>query len=117
MSEWDLYLLTRLDGINTFLVILVSFGGAALLSVTWIKCMIADENDEPCPAIPILKKWVPVLLAASLLLVATPTSKEMAAIYIIPKIATGERLDKAGKSLDGVMDMANQWIQQNLKKP
>lgn len=53
-----------------------------------------------------------VMVAVALIVVSTliPTSKELAAIYIIPKVVTNERVDMASKSLDGVMTLAKQWI-------
>jgi hypothetical protein len=111
MTSWEIYWLTRLDAVNQlfFVGVLVSFGvGGLFLGIAangyW-------EDNETAP------KWVKAgfvqfpFVAALLLTIAAfiPTSKEMAAILVIPKIVNNEKLTQLP---DRVLDLANQWIEE-----
>jgi hypothetical protein len=106
MTSWQLYWLTRCDYGQGFCI-----GVGVVLLVagfTWIlgAWMAHDINRTPFMWKPSL--W---LLGASLgfWMVACfiPTTKELAAILILPKIANSQDVQAIGQ---GVVDLAKEWL-------
>lgn len=114
ITSWDIYWITRLDSVCMFLIAI----GFVLLMLIIFFPLIAEVALE-------LEKQSIVkcelLLSASLLLVClcgvfVPSTKEFAAIYLIPKIANNEQMqkipDNAAKLLNVKME---EWIKDTIK--
>ena len=114
ITAWDVYWITRLDGIGFLCMTMFLVALAAV--VVWCFVMGPAEmwqyNKEKHP------QYLRLLYAAiaSGLLVLTigtfiPTTKEAVAIYMIPKIANNEQIqqlpDNAMKFLNGKFE---EWI-------
>lgn len=118
----QMYWLTRLDGIVTLLSLLASF-----FCVVSVIMFVSGRCD--CTAV---KQWswdtdksiaarhefgrkqckaglvmFPVGVLLYVLLVMVPTTKQMAAILVIPRIANSEKVQQAGNKL---YDLAVEWM-------
>lgn len=112
MTSWQIYWLTRLDGITQIFGIV--FSVALLVWIIMGGFIIASYLSGPDENTKFVKtiawKAFFVLLASSVGLFV-PTSKEMAAILIIPKITNAVASNEKLTSLpDKVLDLANAWI-------
>lgn len=108
MSAWDIYWLTRLDAIQITLVVLAIVSSIVGLVTALIITMeeIWDGYGRK------LFIWCSVIFGISILILTIiPSSKEMAAIYLIPKIVNDEKVaqvpDKALQILNGKLD---EWL-------
>ena len=91
ISAWDLYLWTRLDGLQAAFVTLTILSGVGALIAVIAVCVV-EAN----------KKWLwAVLLFLCFLsgLVLTPSSKDMAMIYVIPKIMNNENIQNEASEI------------------
>ena len=103
-----IYWMTRLDGINfVFCVVTILLGVCAVLCCLFGAVGFVDGDEDA----PVIFKWFfrffAGTLVSGLLLALTPTTKEMAAIVVVPKIANNETVDKIG---DGVKTLAVEWL-------
>ena len=125
ISESFIYWFTRLDHLHSFIT---SFYPLPIIFcvisfMVWICCSIGkicvkDDNDVELESIlakiaSCLKKtfvWA-FIIALSLSIVRTmlPTTKEMAAIYVIPKIANNENVQEVGSE---IMTLAKEWLKE-----
>ena len=104
MTPTQLYWLTRLDGILTFCdVILFTFLGIGTLALVFLP--IWEDHWEKAKSY--ICKSVLILLAVSAVKVLVPTTKEMAAILIVPKIMNNAKVQELP---DKVLDLANSWL-------
>ena len=115
MTHLEMYIFTRLDGIYTAATVLFVFS-AALCFFVEVACAVVSSHYEPPESLLTGAKRVGraafgVSVACLLLLIAVPTQKEAAAIYLIPKIVNNEQVqDIAGKSLDILTLKLNEWV-------
>lgn len=125
ITESEMYWLTRLDPAKTMLCVLVAVGiiSALVFSVaqlilrdisSWEKKEDADRKLRTADWM--LFKGLPftavLMLISGTALVLTPTTKEMAAIKIIPAVANSQAVEKLGKSAEMLIDLANSWMQE-----
>lgn len=109
MTQWQLYWLTRLDIIGAMATILSIL--SAIASFLALMSFVADAIDgrtDPY-SLRYLKYALPVFLFFGLLCMFTPSTKEMAAILIVPKIVNNQKVQQMP---DKLLDLANQWIDQ-----
>jgi hypothetical protein len=124
ITAWQIYLITRLDALIGVSVGILIFTGLVII-VTLVKWQTDSDNydweDNKENLVPIFKKWLKIefaLLIMSLFVIVTiPSSKEAAAILIIPKIANNEHVQNIpNKTLELVEKQLDQWIQNIEKK-
>lgn len=89
-----LYWLTRLDNINTAFGLLASLGGFAFVFSAFFYIMtkcdaVCDEMSKKV-ASTAFKIITPLWLLGVVGTIFTPTSKEMAMIYVVPHIAESQ---------------------------
>lgn len=108
ITSTTIYLITRLDGIGRLLTWASIL--AALLFILLI-CFCADKETIDAKTEKNAVRTCRVFLVASVFLVVlnvlTPTTKEMAAIVVIPKVANSEAVQGLG---NGLVDLARQWM-------
>lgn len=81
----------------------------------------ADKKDKDysCGFL-MLKIFGPVFVVSFLLSTFMPTSKQLAAIYVIPAIVNNEKVQDMGtKSLDigvDLLDLTKQYLEEKIKK-
>lgn len=122
MSSTLIYLITRLDGIKFFLtglevLSMLTAGILTLFAVVFYCDWVSHNKDyrEPIDETPwhVLKKFAItaacVLVAACIIDVLIPTTKEAAAIYAVPKMVDGETFDKLGEVGRNLTKMAVDW--------
>lgn len=101
-----MYWITRCDRIVTASTILaVAF--AILFAFTLIPIIIGQVESNACFVI------CPIAFVIGMTAVATsvlvPTTREMAAIYVVPKIANSQTVKDLG---EGVVTLAREWLEE-----
>lgn len=104
ITTTQMYWLMTLDSIC-----LVSGVLSVVLAFLTIAAFCASVEDREA-----VSRWLAVVLgmAAALMLaiaVFTPTTKQMAAILVVPKIANSEKVQVAG---DKLYDLAVEWLEE-----
>ncbi len=112
ITPMQLYWMTRLDAINSFLTVCaIAFAISAIVIMLFIPPMFIEGDSASKSIGRALCKWLalPVVLVFLLSAVNSfiPTTKEMAAIVVIPRVANSESVQQLGK---GIVDLANQWL-------
>lgn len=106
------YWITRLDAIRS------AAGALCVLSVLAVggglfALFVCTADDVPAPFREIWRKATrtaaALLLVSGVVLVLTPTKREMAAIIVLPKIANSETVAEIG---DGVKTLAVEWLEE-----
>jgi hypothetical protein len=116
-----MYWVTRLDHICDALtgLIVISIIAAVVSGIIGLVAAVADEDDyrkvKP-HVLSVLKCAAIVVILAGTLRVAIPTSKEIAAIYLIPKMVNNEDMqqipDNAAKLLNAKLKL---WMDDTLE--
>lgn len=129
MSAWELYLFIKLDAIIALATTLMTpcYIIGTLTLIAWLVLWVVPYSSEQertsteiqklkvqCKNIrrPIFKillctfiVWLPLRLASTLL----PTTKEMAIIYVVPKIINNEIVSKIP---DKLLNLSSEWIEE-----
>lgn len=122
MSHLAIYVILMLDNINLFLTLLgvlslVAAIGCTLFGSFVDKGSYIDENDKEIAAM--LRKaakkvlW-PIAIFGILGMTLVPTTKQMAVIYVVPKIVNNEQVQGlADKSLglgNSLLQLADEYV-------
>jgi len=101
----QMYWLIMLDNIVKFEVLIAAASFLTILAFIGSSCNVRDFSKRPrVIAVPLFA----VLLVVSMLLFTfTPTTKQMAAILIVPKIINSEKVQTVGNRL---YDLAVEWM-------
>lgn len=108
-----LYWITRLDGFNA-LGFMFTFIGGLVGAITGVIFLAnKHSSDFGHNEIPILRKlsssFLSMCVLGTTILLFVPTTKEMAAIIVIPKIANSEKIQNLGNE---VYDLAIDWMKE-----
>ena len=130
MTESTMYWLTRLDGIHhlfnnlgvlTFIVLFISFVTYAVTgcikgcNARWNR----DDHLDPdwqaannCQKVarPVMLCALALTITLSLVQVFIPTTREMAAIKVVPVIASPENCTKLKSMSNDILDVAAEWL-------
>lgn len=113
MTGWEIYWLTRLDVFRVVLKVpaIIALVLGVILAVVYVFSVVSDETEKEKRATTIGGRVTLFLLTVAsifgLAVAATPTSKEMAAILVIPKIVNNEQVKELPENVIG---LANEWI-------
>ena len=110
ITTTQMYWLTRLDAIVSFGVCLILVSISALIiGFTYIAITTGSPYDSDFKSMfKCLVKWaLPFALLGASVCTFVPTTKQMAAILIIPRIANSEKVQQAGNKL---YDLAVEWM-------
>lgn len=112
LTSMDMYWLTRLDSLNTWLWIVVIISGLASM-VAVLAAMIATATRDRCAVYlrRIAKYVVTVFFVFGTGSVLVPTTKEMVAIYVVPAIANNEQVRSIP---DTALKLADEYLKQKL---
>ena len=106
ISPWTVYWITRLDSIGVFFGL---FGFFLLFCCTGSLIVTCDK--EACDVAKNFWEWWVVCSSVGLIFFVisclVPSTKEMAAIILIPKIANNE---KVAAMPSKIVDLANEWL-------
>lgn len=102
-----IYWITRLDYIN------LVFGCAIIIGIAFIillamRFALVEDEDEVRKVVSVKAIAVPIAIAV-FGSVFTPTSKELAAMIVIPKIENSETVQGIGKE---IVELAHEWIKE-----
>ena len=108
----SIYWLTRLDVVNTLGIILTVFGGIFSIA-TWVTiCVVGcleDTVEEKALTLK-LAKWTTAIATVGIFIACfVPTTKEMAAIIVVPRIANSESVQQLG---EGIVTLAQDWLKE-----
>ena len=113
----QMYWFTRLDHFFGLAEAFIMIGAIALFASVLIFVISANDSDGSGEMEPARKKWLKRILTSALVLLClgggimtfVPTTKEMAAIYIVPEIVNSEKLRDAG---DRMYTLAIEWMEE-----
>lgn len=110
MTAWQMYLLTRLDPISS------AFEIASVFSIvtTILFCVIGgifvgDRIIEKTTYEAWVKRCLILIGIVTPVSLALPTSKQMAAIIIVPKIVNNAKVQEVP---DKLMTLATEWLEE-----
>ena len=118
----SIYWITRCDSIcGTAMLFAIVLGIISAVVLVFFVIVHGTDCEEDNNGINKLCGFVNKLLAAVLvpfllacaILVAVPTTKEMAAIYVIPAVANNEQLQGLGQD---IVDLAKTWVAELMPK-
>ena len=123
ITPWMLYWITRLDGIQvlfglmTVIAIVVMVftafcGYITLYNLDYFPCQDKEKCKDMARVLFKISKLTIIFLLIGILGIFIPSTKEMAAILIIPKIANSQTAEEMGKLPLKLTDLANQWIEE-----
>lgn len=93
MTAFELYLLLKLDSIQTLSIVLsIGFGGSAVM----LTLFGIDGGGSLC--FKRAKLFVAGCTIATLTATLLPSTKEMAAIYVVPRIVNNEQVQAIGEN-------------------
>lgn len=112
MTELHIYLLARLDFFREVLKVLLLF--------SFVFCFIgivmglngSHRNDDNAKntAKTMLCYSLPILLLTTILAILVPTTKQLAAIYLIPKVVNNEQVQKIPENVLNLLNSKlNEW--------
>lgn len=111
LSPWTVYWITRLDTINVMLGVLVA------LSVGWLVMLLlafafqtpeaASANEEALDRAFRRGSWIALAFIATFSLI--PSTKEMAAILVIPAVVNNEDVQEFGGEF---VELAREWMRE-----
>ena len=119
-TGWEIYWFTRLDPIRglagmTAVMGLIIFFLMFLLYPAFCDIFANDDGRRKkslaraaTSQIAVFSATIPSALTHAL----TPTTREMAAIKVIPMIANSESMQKLGDVGDNMLDLANEWLRE-----
>ncbi len=105
ITTMQMYWLVMLDNIISGLVAIVIICAAFFILGVPILGVLGKEELFPS----IARKLLVVMAASILVLTFTPSTKQMAAIMIVPKIANSEKVQTIGNK---VYDLAVEWMEE-----
>jgi hypothetical protein len=104
ITAMQMYWLVMLDSLMGCLFAILIMCG--LFFVIAFPILISMDKDELC--LSITKKVLVVAAASLLVLSSVPSTKQMAAIMIVPKIANSEKVQTVGNK---IYDLAVEWME------
>lgn len=122
MTSWQLYWITRLDDLNAILITvailalvagIVAAGFAASDYSNSMICPEMESSKQERIASRVKGRIAAILalvaLCAGILGALTPTTKDMAAIIIVPRVANSKTVEQVG---DGLKKLAAEWLEE-----
>lgn len=108
ITSWQLYGLTRLDRVGCFFNVCAAMGlTMSVISFFALFVFPDDLKYQPQKFKWIWKLWA-VTALVSILSGLTPTTHEMAAILVIPKIANNQKVKELP---DKILTLADEWLE------
>lgn len=105
ITTMQMYWLIMLDNLTSGLVAILVM--CVLFSIFGSPTLGMIEKEELF--LPVMKKLLVVAAVSLLCLTFIPTTKQMAAILIVPKIANSEKVQTIGNN---VYDLAVEWMEE-----
>jgi len=128
MSSFNLYLLLKMDSFSCIAWVLsgIFFGIVVIMFIIWgFFAKEAYSQDDTAWIRKIIRNHIKLLLSLSLIFLITalliPSTKQMAAIIVVPKVISSIESNKELMSIPGeVISLASAWIKdlrpENIKE-
>lgn len=112
ITSWEMYWFTRLDGVHdSAIAVLVLASVAALFCAVGYGVAVSEEDDSMLRRVrPMLVLTLLAMTVGAAAAILVPTTKEMAAIKVVPLIANSESVKKIGDVGNNMLDLANEWL-------
>lgn len=125
MSPFWVYVILKLNAVVACFGVIGSVLVAVSLGVAFVAWMDATDyglsDTVRLKALSAIKRVAVPLACAGLLCiaiaVATPTTKQAATIWLLPRIATEENIDAATDEVREVYGLAKQWLRDQVETP
>ena len=121
MTPFQIYLFTRLELINMLSGLFSTIFGITTAIVTMMFFLTLDSElyeEEHRNITKALKIFCPLFMINLFVYAAVPTQKEMAAIIVLPKIASQQNIDKltetTGAGFD-IIKLSTEYLRDTLK--
>jgi len=117
ITSWQIYWITRLDSLNVALAIIwIALAIASVAMIIGAFVYSLDDELEQYP-VGVMKKITITTVAVLLLSIFIPSTKEVAAIYLIPKIANNEQVQKLPENFVKLLNVKmEQWMNNQIDK-
>ena len=112
ISSMQIYWLSRLSFISNFFTFLSVFLTATMIVATVAKIAFYLDDDENDVTVRMGRVWKWLLIAWLVSIVGAafiPDSKDVAAMYVVPKIANSETVQELG---DKTKTLAIEWLEE-----
>lgn len=110
MSGWLIYWITRLDAIQILFIVATMLCGMGVL-----VSMAFYDLEEWKPGKVWARRFLLIAIIPALGLVFVPSTKEAAAIYLIPKIANNEQVQKVPEQALRLLNAKlEEWIDDQI---
>lgn len=111
ITTTQMYWLTRLDAIGALSTVMIVLGVGVTVSATVIyaSTLVTLSENERRVLRNILRVFISTLVLGIAVNVFVPNTKEMAAIWVVPKLANSESLSDIA---DGVKTLATEWLEE-----
>lgn len=119
MTAWELFWVLKLDDIGFALGIIAVISG--ILSMFLLIPLFAETDDELRSRVRrLLKVSVPTFILSFCAVTLLPSTKQAAALYVVPTLTCPENMDKMSveaKELYGIVkEGLKQWAEKEVKK-
>ena len=117
ITAWDVYMITRLDVLNTITTVLfIAFGIVVALWLLMYPIItdlaFGDDNKKSGNC---LKKTIIVWLLLAIPTIIVPSTKEACAIYLLPKIVNNEQIQKIPNNFANLLNAKiEEWIKETI---
>jgi hypothetical protein len=115
MTHFEAYLLTRLDTLSGFFVIISVISAICFIGNIFLYLDQWDE-DKKSKIKPTIKYFALSMLTSGIFVVSIPSKKEMAFIYIAPAIVNNQDFQKTVKQLPELSNLGMQYLNDILKE-
>lgn len=121
ITPWEVYWITRLDTINTVFFAMLVLSFCAWFLVPFFYAMALDCGLDTVKRLltkVVIPIWIAFIIIGGFGKTFTPTTKEACAIYLIPKIANNEQVQKMPSNLAKLLNTKmEEWINDSIIKP
>lgn len=121
MTPFQIYLFTRLELINMISGLFSTISGFVTAFITAMFFLTLNgsmyEEDHKITA-RVLKIFCPLFIINLFIYAAVPTQKEMAAIIVLPKIASQQNIDKLTQTTEtgfDIIKLSTEYLRDTLK--
>lgn len=121
ITPMQMYWLLKLDDIGTTFSIIVGASIIIVLISAFLYCISKGAEDEATTKISVHMLILSLICSIIFLILNTflPTTKQMAAIYVVPAIANNEKIQQiGGKTLDisnQLLDLTKEYLVEQAK--
>ena len=124
ISSFEIYFISLADKVRTFseTAIFLSFLFIGILSIFWLiakneSCKTEDDEKVIKKLSIYLKRIAICFICCILINIFTPSSKTIAAMYLIPAIVNNEHIQNStSNALKMLEELTKEWLEDFIKK-